>query len=908
MKTINLIIFSISLSTIISAHAAFADIIVDDFEGAATVIDGGWGCIGCTSQIISGDGFESNRSLRLQGGTSGFGGISIGTLSQSERDISRFRAISYRFKNINNPANNDNPEENQISIKFIFGNGSEWEEPPGSRVLLSSSNGEWIRVLIPFDTEGTGFLRQSGAGDFDLSNLTRMAILLSPQQNSNVNVDNIELIEPKALSKIVIDAPQRVYTPISGALQFDTASGFEVGVTGVDSSGLRVISPITITLSESTDILTLKDSIDAAVDNLSFVLDNGTRKFNMEAVGADKISTTLSVLATGGVSGLADIQIRSSSEGLDELDFVLGLINSDSGLVRSEIDGTSATLYVNALAVIMFTHAETQGYIDNGFDYAKQIIGKMNKQQFDQVKDQNGNVVDHELKGAFTSSFDINTGKNNTGDNISSERIRNGNNAWYLLALSYYTIITDDNSFVSNIKALADYLTIRGQQNETEIDGRNVARTFGAIKHGFNLPATENSGYMALENITTEHQNESYAGLLYASKISAIEFSKRQTYAESARKIFEFTFNSLYNPNHQSLVNPTDISPFFHTGLTDLEGAVNPAFPPSMDAQTWTYLAFGNRFRKRFCTDISDVLDYAKNQLFSSGQVSGQAFDGGVWYNGDSGIWLEGMAQLGLAFLVASNESGGSASDVDNANDVFDTQSKMQKSDGGLQTFSDGYIANTESAGNQTRSAAVTTVWRYFHAENFNPFDVANVVSNSSIIENQQIILNKGWNQISFNVLPLDPTPLGLFSELIANNQLDMVVSEIMNFSPDYPCELNSLSLLDAGKGHWVKVKMPTNLAINGTQLNPLNYTISLKPGWNHVAYILSNPMDIKIALAGLINVNDLDSSNLQLVIFEGKKFNPRVPDSENSLTELTPGAGCWINVEFAHDLSFPAL
>ncbi len=904
MKYINLIIFILFLTSEINA-----DQVVDDFEGSTSIIDGGWHCIGCSDQIVTGDGLESNHSLRIEGGTSGFGGIATATLSQSQRDISRFRAISYRFKNINNAVNNDNPDENRISIKFIFGNGSEWEQPLSYRVLLATSAGNWTRVLVPFDTESTGFLleSESSGNRFDLTDLNRIGILLSPMQNSVVWIDNIEFVEPGALHKIVVSAPQRVYTPVSGADQFDTASGFDVVLIGEDSSGLRVINPFNVALSESLNILTLEEGLNLPVNNSSsLTLINGKRIFRMSAAGADRSTTTLTASTDGGITASADIQIRSSSEALDELDFILSLVNSDNDLVRSEKDGSSATLYINALAVIMFTHAEKKGYYDNGFERASQIISMINKNQFDQIKNQNGNETDHELKGAFTNSFSINTGKNNTQNNNFSEIIRNGNNAWYLLSLSYYTIITGDNTYIENIIALADFLILKGQQNDQENNGIDISKTYGAIKHGFNLPVGSGSNYVPLVNITTEHQTESYAGLLLASKISDIEYTKRQNYAESARKILEFVYNFLYNPNHQGS-DPNDLSSFFHTGLTDLRGAVNPEFPPSMDAQTWPFLAFGRRFKMRFCTDISGVLDFAKNNLFSSGQINGQTLTGGIWYKGDTGIWLEGYAQLGLAFLVASHEAEGTQNQMASADEIFNSQTKMQMSDGGFQTFSADYVGNTESVGDQTTSGAVTTVWRYFHAEHFNPFDVANILSQSGITVNQEFQLGKGWNKISFNVLPLNVSTSEVFNSLIKNNELEMVVSETSNFNPEYPCSLNSLSRLKVGSGYAVKVNKATKLTISGTLLDISNEKISLKAGWNFIAYFLSGEQSIRTAFASLINETDLNNSNLQIATFGSKTFDPGISDSLNSLTMLTPGAGYWIKLKTAEDFFYPS-
>ncbi len=213
------------------------------------------------------------------------------------------------------------------------------------------------------------------------------------------------------------------------------------------------------------------------------------------------------------------------------------------------------------------------------------------------------------------------------------------------------------------------------------------------------------------------------------------------------------------------------VSTFFHTGLENLQGRFTTS-NLAVDAQTWTFLAFRNEFKQQFNQDISTALNYFENNLLSTWTLNGEVLNGSVWFQNDSGIWLEGMAQYGVMRSVWENEGNTCTDSCLTSATLLNTMSKMQQSDGGLQTFSTGYRANTE---NPIGSApppvfvfdatpeVVATAWRYFHIENFNPFDVVKNITSTAATDSRNIQLKKGWNQISFEAVPVDQTP-GVFS------------------------------------------------------------------------------------------------------------------------------------------------
>ena len=96
-----------------------------------------------------------------------------------------------------------------------------------------------------------------------------------------------------------------------------------------------------------------------------------------------------------------------------------------------------------------------------------------------------------------------------------------------------------------------------------------------------------------------------------------------------------------------------------------------------MDAQTWTTFAFGKTLPR---IDFTEVLDYAYNNISSTGTINDTSFDGGSWYEGDTGVWLEGYAQLGAAYRFGSEQlSDGTSADNERAEAILNQMSAMQQ-------------------------------------------------------------------------------------------------------------------------------------------------------------------------------------------------------------------------------------
>ena len=441
---------------------------------------------------------------------------------------------------------------------------------------------------------------------------------------------------------------------------------------------------------------------------------------------------------------------------------------------RGEFLVIKSHLYSNALAVIVLTHRWKLDGDSEHLNKAKGILRTLSKFQY-----QNDTP---KVAGAFPNmlaaeDYHIDPGLTQPycADG-SSKMIRNGNNGWLLMALGYYTLETGDRSYVPQLEALADYLSSEYAQNKVV-----GSPTEGAIYTGWG------SNFEAVDShksyIVTEHQCQAFSGLLYAAEIIGQEpvgALKAQYYIECAQKILKFTLAKLYNPNNPRPGIDTETT-CFHPGISPAGQLTDEA--TSLDAQTWTNLAFGRILLG--IEDISGALDYAWAHLYA-GDVSknsetlilnrnhnrmastvdpcaiattieptvgiDQVFGvsnthspavgyGALWFEGDQGIWLSGTAQLAYAYDYNYYHLNGDVTDQARGEHVFKNMSAMEwQADtvtvntrtyswprGGFQVFSDGYTANSEQH-DCLRSEAYPNIepsaWRYFDLYDLNPYAV----------------------------------------------------------------------------------------------------------------------------------------------------------------------------------------
>jgi hypothetical protein len=162
----------------------------------------------------------------------------------------------------------------------------------------------------------------------------------------------------------------------------------------------------------------------------------------------------------------------------------------------------------------------------------------------------------------------------------------------------------------------------------------------------------------------------------------------------------------------------------------------------------------------------------------------------------------------------------------------------------------------------------------------------------------QEIPLTAGWNLISLNVFPEDMRPAQVFASV--SDKLLEVKNISQTYDPALPDFLNTLTELEDGMGYWVNVSQDTALTVSGLPAELSSLSIPLKAGWNLTGYPGQNAAAVTEALAGIMGV-------LTEVKSISESYDPAVPEFLNTLTELRPGSGYWINVSSDTWLNYPA-
>ena len=148
-----------------------------------------------------------------------------------------------------------------------------------------------------------------------------------------------------------------------------------------------------------------------------------------------------------------------------------------------------------------------------------------------------------------------------------------------------------------------------------------------------------------------------------------------------------------------------------------------------------------------------------------------------------------------------------------------------------------------------------------------------------------EISLTAGWNLISLNQVPASYAVADVFDGVTG---LIQVKSEALSHMPSMAAHFNTLEDLAVNGGYWVNLSAPATLTVSGAQVDASATPISLKAGWNLVAYLPAAAKPTASALASI-------SSYLQEVNHLGA-----------SPTNMEPGKGYWIKVSQACTLTYP--
>jgi len=152
----------------------------------------------------------------------------------------------------------------------------------------------------------------------------------------------------------------------------------------------------------------------------------------------------------------------------------------------------------------------------------------------------------------------------------------------------------------------------------------------------------------------------------------------------------------------------------------------------------------------------------------------------------------------------------------------------------------------------------------------------------------QNIILNQGWNLLSFYVAPDSMDLLNIVDSLVISNQLVKIVNESGGIIQEIPNTgwLNTIGDMENTEGYYMKVINDTVLNTIGNVVS-LPFEILLQTGWNLMGYPSQSSEDSYLTLQTLIS-----DSTLVKVISESGNF-----------IQFIPGVG-WMNTigDFAAD------
>ena len=142
----------------------------------------------------------------------------------------------------------------------------------------------------------------------------------------------------------------------------------------------------------------------------------------------------------------------------------------------------------------------------------------------------------------------------------------------------------------------------------------------------------------------------------------------------------------------------------------------------------------------------------------------------------------------------------------------------------------------------------------------------------------QTITLSKaGWNRVSFNVLPDNPSPEEVFADVA--DKMDRVVQGIRTWKPGAGGRLAKLQI---GVGYWVlTTEDNVTWSIAGSP-NP-GVEISLSKGWNLVGYPL-----LESGATATVLKTALDSGKVTKIVSGASVYPGR-------LTTMSPGGGYWV-------------
>ncbi|GIV57696.1 MAG: hypothetical protein KatS3mg042_0609 [Rhodothermaceae bacterium] len=162
-------------------------------------------------------------------------------------------------------------------------------------------------------------------------------------------------------------------------------------------------------------------------------------------------------------------------------------------------------------------------------------------------------------------------------------------------------------------------------------------------------------------------------------------------------------------------------------------------------------------------------------------------------------------------------------------------------------------------------------------------------------VRTQTLNLEEGWNTVSFNVVPTNPSVETLFAGI--RDHLVLVQNNTGQvYYPEF--EIDDIGTWNVAEAYEVNTTAPVTLAVSGLPIDPESTPITLSAGWNLVPYYPDTEMAIEEALASIADKVVVVLDNL------GRVYYPEF--DINDIGTMKPGQGYSIYVSDTAVLTYP--
>ncbi len=156
----------------------------------------------------------------------------------------------------------------------------------------------------------------------------------------------------------------------------------------------------------------------------------------------------------------------------------------------------------------------------------------------------------------------------------------------------------------------------------------------------------------------------------------------------------------------------------------------------------------------------------------------------------------------------------------------------------------------------------------------------------------QVIPLRQGWDWISLNVRPTQPSPDSVFKDVV--NNLNILKDCAGSFW--IPGVINQIQSISALESYILNMQAPDTLIVDGKEI-AVDTPIFLSPGWSCPGYLPKTALATEVALASVW-------ANLNIIKDEDGNFT--IPGIINSLPTMNPGEGYQMNMGALDTLIYP--